>query len=260
MIKNSVFPAKDIYEDLLRAYGPQGWWPLTGCRGSNPTKTGSLQGYHPNDFSYPRTLAQQFEIAAGAILTQNTSWVQAEKAVVTLKNSGLLSPSGILKADVNLLGEKIRPAGYFNQKARKLRYLCEFWISPGRGRVPSRDSLLALWGVGPETADSILLYVFRVPVFVVDAYTRRIFSRLGHLPPAAGYEEIRSLFESRLPGDYSLFQEYHALIVEHAKRYCRTKPVCEECPLRKGCKNRLTPVKISEKRSRKGRVLRGVKK
>ncbi len=155
----------------------------------------------------------------------------------------------------------MKPAGYFNQKSKKLKTLSEFWISLKRGH-PSRDSLLSLWGIGPETADSILLYAFKVPVFVVDAYTRRIFSRLGFISAKADYEEIRSLFESRLPSEYSLFQEYHALIVEHAKRYCLTKPLCQDCPLKKECEwgRELSLVKIAEKRTWNRRVLRGIKK
>ena len=260
MIKKAS-SVSDLYKYFYESYGPQGWWPLTGCKGSNPTKTGSLKGYHPGDFTFPHTPDQKFEIAAGALLTQNTSWSQAEKAVLSLKRSGLLFPSEILKADPLVLGEMVKPAGYFNQKSKKLKILSEFWSSLRKGS-PSRASLLSLWGIGPETADSILLYAFKVPVFVVDAYTRRIFSRLGLISAKADYEEIRSLFESRLPSEYSLFQEYHALIVEHAKRYCLTKPLCQECPLKKQCEGGgdSSPVKITEKRTRDRRVLRGIKK
>lgn len=261
MIKKEAPSVSDIFKNFFKSYGPQGWWPLTGCKGSNPTKTGSLKGYHPGDYTFPHTPDQKFEIAAGAVLTQNTSWSQAEKAVLSLKKSGLLSPMEILKADSQVLGEKVKPAGYFNQKSKKLKCLSEFWSSLGKD-PPSRDSLLSLWGIGPETADSILLYVFKIPVFVVDAYTRRIFSRLGFISAKADYEEIRSLFESRLTSEYSLFQEYHALIVEHAKRYCHTRPLCQDCPLKKeceGCRDS-SPVKIAEKRTRNRRVLRGIKK
>ena len=224
-----------IFRHLKKTYGAQGWWPLSDCNGKNPTKTGSMQGYHPDDFTYPHNPEQAFEIAVGAILTQNTSWVQAEKAVITLKKSGLLFPSGILETAHEILSEMIKPAGYFNQKTKKLKCLSEFWITLKKN-TPSRESLLSLWGVGPETADSILLYVFRIPVFVVDAYTRRIFSRLGLIELSWDYEEIRSFFESRLPSEYPLFQEYHALIVEHAKRHCLKKPVCAGCPLNKACR------------------------
>ena len=234
VIKNKYSSVVNIFNQLFKAYGPQGWWPLTGCKGSNPTKTGALKGYHPGDFTYPHNPDQEFEIAVGAILTQNTSWSQAEKAVISLKKSGLLFPSKILKADLLVLGEKVKSAGYFNQKSKKLKYLSDFWISL-KGAPPSRDSLLALWGIGPETADSILLYAFRVPVFVVDAYTRRIFSRLGIFSAGSDYEELRALFENELSPEYSLFQEYHALIVEHAKRFCRTKPLCQDCPLKREC-------------------------
>lgn len=260
MAKKKTSSVAEVFRQLFGAYGPQGWWPLTDCKGTNPTKTGSLQGYHPQDFTYPHTPEQAFEIAVGAILTQNTSWAQAEKAVISLKKSGLLFPSEILKADPLVLGEKVKPAGYFNQKSKKLKTLSEFWMALEES-VPSRDSLLSLWGIGPETADSILLYVFKVPIFVVDAYTRRIFSRLGIIPFDAGYEEIRSLFENALPSEPPLFQEYHALIVEQAKRYCRTRPLCADCPLQKECaKSGLSFIKITEKCTRNRRVLRGIKK
>jgi len=213
-----------IYSYLHKNYGPQGWWPLLELEGSidkNQTKTGSVRGYHPANYTYPRTKAQQFEICVGAILTQNTAWPNVEKALLNLRQKKLLSPHSILKAEQALLAKAIRPAGYFNQKAKKLRIFSEFYIkkSDFGKRVPSREELLSLWGIGPETADSMLLYAFKVPTFVIDAYTRKIFLNLGLIKEDWDYGRIKALFETSLPRNLKLYQEYHALIVEHAKRY-----------------------------------------
>lgn len=235
---------KKIYDYLLDAYGPQGWWPLTELHsngGSNPTKTGSVQGYHPGDYTYPRNHTQQFEIICGALLTQNTSWPQVETALLKLKQLKALSPEGILGLAPETLKEAIKPAGYYNQKAGRLKVLAE-WFSdlqerrPERSleiiqRIPTREELLSLKGVGPETADSILLYAFKQPSFVVDAYTRRIMEKLGFIDEKAKYDEIKALFEENLPEDPVLYQEYHALLVEHAKRHYKKKGAYGECPL-----------------------------
>jgi endonuclease-3 related protein len=210
--------ATAIYDDLLRSYGPQGWWPLLECEGINPTKTGSVQGYHPGDYSFPRNDRERFEICIGAILTQNTAWPNVEKALLNLQAARALEPKRILSLGEQELGGLIKPAGYFNQKARKLKVFSEFYIALN-GRTPGREELLDLWGIGPETADSMLLYAFRVPTFVVDAYTRRIFSNLRHIPENAAYDEVKSYFEQSLKPDLAVYQEYHALIVEHAKRH-----------------------------------------
>lgn len=211
-----------IYEQLLHAYGPQGWWPLLDFDGINPTKTGSVKGYHPGDYSFPKTDGQKFEICLGAILTQNTAWPNAEKALLNLKAANALRPHAILALPEEKLKEAIRPAGYFNQKARKLQEFAKFY-SALKGNAPKRKDLLGIWGIGPETADSILLYAFSQPVFVVDAYTKRIFSGLGFFSEKAGYDEVQKLFEDNLPKDYKLYQEFHALIVEHAKRINNSK-------------------------------------
>lgn len=232
-------PANDfskIYQVLHKGYGPQGWWPLSGVRGSNPTKTGSVKGYHPGDFSYPRNSTQRFEICCGAVLTQNTSWPQVEKALMGLKKSKLLGVKAITGADVDKLKPLIKPAGYYNQKAGYLKNLAEFFASLG-GRVPTRSEVLAVRGVGNETADSIMLYAFRIPEFVVDAYTKRIFSRLGLIDETDRYDSVKSLFENALERDVEIYQEYHALIVEHAKRHCKTKPECDGCVLNDMCRH-----------------------
>ena len=214
-----------IYDCLLASYGPQGWWPLTELREKgtiNPLKTGAVLGYHPADYSYPQTRNQQFEIICGALLTQNTSWIQVEKALLNLKQLHSLSHEAILSLDPEILKEAIRPAGYYNQKAIRLKLLAG-WFSELGDRVPAREELLSLKGVGPETADSILLYAFKQPSFVVDAYTKRIVTNLGLADEEAGYNEIKALFEENLPEDLAVYQEYHALLVEHAKRYYQKK-------------------------------------
>jgi len=225
---------KKIYFFLLEPYGPQGWWPLLECEGGNPTKTGAMNGYHPGDYSYPKTDEQRFEICVGAILTQNTSWVQVEKALQNLKQLRALRPEAMLKLELRKLKQAIKPAGYFNQKARKIKLFTAFYQKLN-GKIPRREELLNVWGIGPETADSIQLYAYRQPSFVIDAYTKRIFSRIGICRENVKYEELQALFEKELKPDPHLYSEYHALIVEHAKRYCRKKPLCKECPLLSVC-------------------------
>lgn len=202
---------KQNYEKLLELYGPQGWWPLLEVQGTNPTKTGSIKGYHPGDYSYPKTDRQRFEICIGALLTQNTAWSNVEKALLNLEKLNAINPKKILEMHDEKLREAIRPAGYFNQKAKKLKIFAAFYLSAKK--MPTREELLALWGIGPETADSMLLYAFKVPTFVVDAYTRRVFNFPTDMP----YDEIKRRFESAIAPDAQMYQEYHALIVEHAK-------------------------------------------
>ena len=232
--KRTVRPViRKIYNCLFTSYGPQGWWPLTELRkkgGTNPEKTGSVMGYHPADYTYPQTRNQQFEIICGALLTQNTSWIQVEKTLLNLKQIHSLSSESILSLDQETLKEAIRPAGYYNQKALRLKTLA-CWFSELGDRVPAREELLSLKGVGPETADSILLYTFKQPSFVVDAYTKRIVTNLGLADEKASYNEIKTLFEENLPEDLAVYQEYHALLVEHAKRYYQKKNSYAKCPL-----------------------------
>ena len=242
---------KNIHDILLKQYGPQGWWPLLELddgiegekctsnnksrpknKGCNPTKTGSINGYHPGDYSYPKTEAQKFEICVGAILTQNTSWPNVEKALLRMQKKKAVNPKAILVFKDDELTDLIRPAGYFNQKCKKLKIFSAFYITL-EGRTPTRDQLLSVWGIGPETADSILLYAYKVPVFVVDAYTKRVFSELRLIKKDADYEDIRMFFEKALPHDIKIYQEFHALIVEHAKRYYSKKPYGQGCNLRK---------------------------
>jgi len=209
-------PAK-IYKCLFSEYGAQGWWPLL-----------DVKGYHPGDYSFPKTKKQIFEICIGAILTQNTAWTNVEKALVNLKKINAIDSGKILKMDIAKLKKAIKPAGYYNQKAKKLKEFAKFFIEL-KGKTPTREQLLKVWGVGKETADSILLYAYKIPVFVVDAYTRRIFSKLGFFKKDADYDEIRNFFEENLPKDFKVHQEFHALIVEHAKQHYTKKSNGENC-------------------------------
>jgi endonuclease-3 related protein len=202
----------EIYGLLLNRFGHLDWWP-----GDTP-----------------------FEVMIGAILTQNTAWSNVEKAIAALTKADMLCPKKILKADLRKLRRLIRPSGYYNQKAARLKDYSRFFMEEYRGSVKKmaakdtvelRDKLLAVKGVGPETADSILLYALDKPVFVVDAYTRRAFSRLGCLPPGVDYETAREFFTRHLPVDVPLYNDFHAQIVYLGKDYCRPKPRCGECPL-----------------------------
>ena len=208
---------QDVYERLLGAYGLQHWWPGDSA----------------------------FEVIVGAILTQSASWANVEKALANLKAAGALSHRALQRMDEGVIAELIRPSGYFNAKARKLKALVEMVHRRFDGhlhcllRVETaelRDVLLATHGIGPETADSIVLYAAGRPSFVIDAYTRRLFSRLGMQPERDTYEAWRSLFMDALPADAALFNEYHALIVAHGKDVCRKRePLCGECVLLEVC-------------------------
>lgn len=210
-----------VYELLRRAHGPRRWWPVTPPGGMKPLYTGG-----------PRSDLQRFEVAAGAILTQNTAWVNAARAIESLHRLGAMSPDAIGRMDARSLARAIRPSGYFNQKAKRLRTIAAYFRENRKG---TREGLLALDGVGPETADSIMLYAFNAPFFVVDAYTRRLFGRLALVDPSAPYEEIRDRFERNLPRRVFVYKEYHALIVEQGKLVCRKAPLCEKCLLKELC-------------------------
>jgi len=221
-----LFTLQAIHDRLLAAYGPQGWWPADSV----------------------------FEMMVGAILTQNTSWTNVEAAIANMKAAGLLDARAIAVCSEDRLATAIRPSGYYNQKARKLKIYADFYLSHGgepglRALTSPRQMLLALHGIGPETADSMLLYALERPVFVIDAYTRRIFGRLGLTEPAAGYHALQDYFHSSLPSSLELFKEYHALIVMHAKRHCRIRPVCAGCPLQDGCAHALENEAVNLQRS-----------
>jgi endonuclease III related protein len=206
----------EVFDRLLKHYGPLHWWPADS----------------------------PFEVCVGAILTQNTNWTNVEKAIVNLKREGVLSLDALWDIDLERLADLIRPSGFFNIKSARLKDFIG-WVVQGHGSLEAmfygewpllREELLGVRGIGRETCDSILLYAGDKPSFVVDAYTKRLFSRLGLVRETASYEEVRSLFMALLPHDIALFNEYHALIVEHCKRHCKKKPLCEGCPLKGLCR------------------------
>ena len=178
----------------------------------------------------------------GAVLTQNTAWSNVERAINNLRRAGCLEPDAILRKRDTALAGLLKPSGYFNVKAKRLKNLCSWYCHHGEYRRLRywssrrlRESLLAVNGIGPETADDILLYAFSRPVFVVDAYTHRIFSRLGQTNEDDDYHRLQDYFHHHLPSQSRLFNEYHALIVMHGKTTCRARPLCEHCCLRKDC-------------------------
>ncbi|PKL71003.1 MAG: endonuclease III, partial [Methanobacteriales archaeon HGW-Methanobacteriales-2] len=178
-----------IYKELYKLYGPQGWWPLMDLESENLNKTGATHGYHPLNYELPETENQKYEIILGAILTQNTTWTSAEKALLNLKELNALNPDKLLTLDEDVLKEAVRPAGFLNQKSRYLVNITRFFISL-EGDTPTRNNILMVKGVGNETADSILLYAYKKPEFVVDAYTRRIFSHLGLVDEKISYLDL----------------------------------------------------------------------
>ena len=197
-----------LYERLYNAYGPQRWWPAES----------------------------PFEVIVGAVLTQNTSWRNVEKAITRLQATGNLDLDRIAALAQHELAELIRSSGFFNVKAKRLKNLCGWLKSQGgldaltkwdTGRL--RQSLLSINGIGPETADDILLYAFQRPVFVIDAYTRRLLKKLGLIEGSEDYETLRQMFEACLPPDHRLYNEYHALIVRHAKEKCARDNRCLHC-------------------------------
>jgi len=203
-----------VYRRLLDAFGPQHWWP-----GETP-----------------------FEVMVGAVLTQNTNWQNVERAIRNLRQADLLDPHALAGVPVEELEELIRPAGYFRVKARRLRSLLDFLIERYDGSLEAmfqtpldalRRELLGVHGIGPETADSILLYAGGLPSFVVDAYTHRVFSRHGWIDFDADYHQIQDYIQGEIPQEAPLYNEFHALLVRLGKEYCRkSNPRCAACPLR----------------------------
>lgn len=206
----------DIYDRLYDHYGPQHWWPSDS----------------------------RFEMMVGAVLTQATAWTNVEKAISNLVAADVLSPRAIRDIGQARLSRLVHPSGYFNSKARKIKALATYlgerfnddldaMSREDSGRL--REELLGVYGIGEETADDILLYAMGEPTFIVDNYTRRVFSRIGLAPDKTSYSIYRSLFMDHLPTGVELFQEYHALIVRHGKQVCRNKPKCHGCPLMSVC-------------------------
>jgi endonuclease-3 related protein len=221
---------KAIYDRLYSLYGPQGWWPLINHAGSNPTKTGAMNGYHPGDYNLPSERNDIYEVIIGTILTQNTSWLSAEKALYNLNQLNVINPEKLLALEDDVLKSAIRPAGFMNQKAKYIRDVTEFFIAL-EGKAPNRKEIISVKGVGNETADSVLLYAYKKPEFVIDTYTKRMMLKIGLVDEKISYMGMKKLFESSLPEDLAIYQEYHALIVEHAKRYYSKKPYAVNDPL-----------------------------
>ncbi len=204
-----------LYRQLQKRYGPQHWWPAR----------------------------EPFEVMVGAILTQNTAWVNVERAIANLRGAEALSPLALRRLSAPEIGRLIYSSGYYNAKATKLKALAEHLGKYeddlercfAQETVDLRQELLGIHGVGDETADSIILYAAGQPSFVIDAYTRRILRRLGLGPVGESYADYRAFFMDNLPADAALFNEYHGLLVRHGKEVCRKAPRCAECCLRNGC-------------------------
>jgi len=219
---------KKLFEVLDQNYKWLGWWPSTPENGAEPE-------YH-RDSDYIYSEKEIYEIIFGAILTQNAAWINVVKALTDLRKIRVFSPEDILKTDETEILEAIRPSGYFNQKLKKLRHIAEFFRKNKIKDLKKmnieivREKLLGIWGVGRETADSILLYALDKNVFVVDAYTRRVLKRKEIIEGNEDYDFIRILIESSIPADLKKFKNYHASIVELCKKHCRIKPNCPDCP------------------------------
>lgn len=215
-----------LYEILLAWYGPPGWWPLL-----NPEGSGII--YHPSVSSREKDVSEKLEIAIGAILTQNTSWNNVVTSLLELKKRDLFDPERLKALPVGELASMIRSAGYYNQKALKIQAYLDSGFPTDRG------DLLEVWGIGEETADSILLYAYNKPWFVVDAYTRRIFLRLNfELIHLKTYLQWQCFLANHLPADFLLLNQFHALLVNLAKDFCRKNPTrCDQCPLRLTCRS-----------------------
>ena len=202
----------DIYKRLFDYFGPQGWWPAD----------------------------DPFEVVVGAILTQNTAWRNVEKAIKNLKEERLLNPSGLHRLSLEQLASLIRPSGYYNVKANRLKAFLDLLFNDYKGDLDImfsedasrlRERLLGVKGIGEETADSMLLYAGGVPIFVVDSYTKRMLFMHKIISYESDYREVQHIFMKGLPHDPLLFNEYHALIVKVGKDFCKKKPLCERCPL-----------------------------
>jgi len=207
----------DLYHQLLNHYGTQHWWPAE----------------------------EPFEVMVGAILTQSAAWVNVEKAIANLKAAGALSPQMLRELSLAEVARLIRPCIYYNAKALKLRSLANWlgnnynddlkWLFATPVRE-LRQQLLSIYGIGEETADSIILYAANKPAFVIDAYTRRVIRRIGLAPASDSYAAYQSLFTDNLPADRRLFNEYHALLVRLGKAICRKEPICPECCVNNICR------------------------
>ena len=221
-----------IYNKLYSRFGPQNWWPITLEDEITPR-------YHKN---IKLTEKQKLEICFGAILTQNTNWKNVEKAIIQLNKNQLIDINKILRINNEKLAEIIKSSGYHNQKAKKLKNFCLFLMNKYHGNIKKlfsnnidklKNELLSVNGIGPETADSIILYAAKKPIFVIDAYTKRIMNRVGF--KENNYDGLQNLFMNALKKDEKLFNECHALLVELGKNTCKKKPFCANCPINSVC-------------------------
>ncbi len=220
-----------IFLCFKKNYGPQFWWPTTSAGEIIPKYQGG-----------PVNEKQKLEVIFGSILMQNTAWKNAEKAIIELNKKDMIDIDKIIKIKEEELAQTIRSSGYYNQKSKKIKNMCYFLKENSLTELEKletdelKELLLKINGVGKETADSIILYALNKPVFVVDAYSKRIFSRIGICKKDIAYDEMQKIFQEKLGTDAKLFNEYHALIVEHAKRYCQKVPLCRGCILENVCK------------------------
>ncbi len=225
--------SEEIYSILLSSYGRQGWWPVVSNRtGISEYGTGA-----------PLDDSDRFEIIIGAILTQNVAWKNVEKALKSLKKNKLVSPEKLHKTRDQVIAECIRPTGYYNQKTIKIKNFLNWFAGMNYSfdelkkmkTGTLRDRLLDINGIGPETADSILLYAMNRKIFVIDAYTKRIFSRLNLISSGDSYDTVQKFFHAEYNGTIRKYNEYHALIVAHGKDICKNKPLCEGCCISHFC-------------------------
>ena len=239
-MKNKINP-EVLYCELLNSYGPQGWWPVLI---DNHKFKKDERGYHKGNTVVETSLKDKYEIITGAVLTQNTSWKNVEKCILNLKRNGIISADILLEQDENKIKKLIKSSGYYNQKYKKLRNILEYLYEKGYLKIteeknqgiPARRELLDLWGIGEETADSILLYAYNYTSFVIDAYTKRLTERI--MPGKhnlKSYIDYKQYYEDNIKRSVIVYNEFHALIVKHSVEVCRKKPDCEKCFLKNKC-------------------------
>ncbi len=220
-------PLNNLYNTLLSSYGSQGWWPILSLKSGKCIYNGIS----------PDSNKTFFEIVLGAILTQSVSFSNVEKALLNLKHNKQLSLNALRDIAVEELAEYIKPTGYYNQKAIKVKNFITWYNKYNRSflklksmeTLQLRDELLTVKGIGPETAYSIILYCLSKKIFVIDAYTKRLLSRVGIILEKTGYSDVQELFHKNFKGDVNEYKEFHALIVQHCKKICKKKPDCVNC-------------------------------
>ena len=231
---------EELYSELYNHYGPQGWWPVII---EDHQFEKDNRGYHKENPVFETSLKDKYEIITGAVLTQNTAWKNVEKCLIKLMENSIDSAELFLEKDENDIKSLIKSSGYYNQKYKKLKIVMEYLCAKGyltdkknyENRIPERSGLVDLWGIGEETADSILLYAFNVPTFVIDMYTKRLTERLNPDLEIKSYKEYKKYYENNLDRDVELYNEYHALVVKHCVEKCRKKPICSMCFLKERC-------------------------